>query len=272
MGRGNGEQPRFTTVYGNLAYRLGVWEKQSSFYFQGKSCQNNISGNIVYGDPRAGVNFDDGFGGGSLVSRNLMFATSTETGQGIFNSWDRQFYLTDVDVTPGTKQWDEISHNLMMDTTTIDSRGPHAGMEAIDNDDGSSYYKTHGNVFAYSLGGMKNDINGHDNWHFDNMYLHVSGPMVDISTNMIQGHEDHFFNNTIVASSRGGGGKGAARYELIARCHVGNPVVYDNRIYTINGNATQCGGPLLNGTTVGKWPSDEQLIGLARLQLEMPTP
>ena len=39
----NGEQPRFTTVYGNLAYRLGIWEKQSSFYFQGKSCQNNIT-------------------------------------------------------------------------------------------------------------------------------------------------------------------------------------------------------------------------------------
>lgn len=87
----NGEQPRFTTVYGNLAYRLGVWEKQSSFYFQGK-CQYNITANIVYGDPRvrAGVNFDDGFGGGSLLSQNLMFATSTETGQGVFNSWDRQ--------------------------------------------------------------------------------------------------------------------------------------------------------------------------------------
>ena len=159
----------------------------------------------------------------------------------------------------------------MMDTTTIDSRGPHDGMEAIDNDDGSSYYKTHGNVFAYSQGGMKNDIGGHDNWHYDNMYLHVFGPVVDITTGMLPGHVDHFFNNTIVASSRGGGGKGGkASYELIGRCHTGNPVVYDNRIYTSNGNATQCGGALLNGTTVGRWPSDGQLIGWARSHLEMP--
>jgi hypothetical protein len=55
-----GDQPRFTTVAGNIASRLGVWEKQSSFYFQSKSCQNTITENIVYGDPRCGINFNDG--------------------------------------------------------------------------------------------------------------------------------------------------------------------------------------------------------------------
>jgi hypothetical protein len=82
-----GDQPRFTTVHGNMASRLGVWEKQSAFYFQSKSCQNNITGNIVFADPRAGVNYNDGFGGGSTLSRNLMFSTCDETGQGVFNSW-----------------------------------------------------------------------------------------------------------------------------------------------------------------------------------------
>ena len=30
----DGNQPRFTTVAGNIAYNLGIWEKQSSFFFQ----------------------------------------------------------------------------------------------------------------------------------------------------------------------------------------------------------------------------------------------
>ena len=41
---------------------------------------------------------------------------------------------------------------------------------AIDNDDGSCYYKTHHNFFAYA-GGMKNDFDGHDNHHYCNNML-----------------------------------------------------------------------------------------------------
>ena len=55
-GRG-GDQPRFTRVVGNIAYEIGIWEKQSSFYHQSKSCQNEISGNIHFQGPRAGINF-----------------------------------------------------------------------------------------------------------------------------------------------------------------------------------------------------------------------
>ena len=32
---------------------------------------NHIEGNIAYNGPRAGVNFDDGLGGGSTVTRNV---------------------------------------------------------------------------------------------------------------------------------------------------------------------------------------------------------
>ena len=50
---------------------------------------------------------------------------------------------------PGTKQWDEITANFFMNSINSDSRGSHSAMEAIDNDDGSAYYNTHSNVFAY---------------------------------------------------------------------------------------------------------------------------
>ena len=83
----NGDQPRFTRVLKNFAYRCGLFEKQSSFYFQAKSAQNTIKDNIFFHGPRAGMNFNDGFGGGSLVEGNLMFNTVMESGDhGPFNS------------------------------------------------------------------------------------------------------------------------------------------------------------------------------------------
>jgi hypothetical protein len=86
-----GTQPRFNQILYNFVHELGVFEKQSSFYFQAKSCQNNIKGNIFFNGPRAGINFNDGFGGGSNVTENLVLNTCRESGDhGPFNSWDRQ--------------------------------------------------------------------------------------------------------------------------------------------------------------------------------------
>ena len=87
---------------------------------------------------------------------------------------------------------------------------------------GSCYYKTHANVFAYSDGGMKNDFSGHDNHHFDNLYAYIRGPAVDITTNMQPGHEDYFYNNSVVASG--------GHYDLIARNTTQMPSVYNNKV------------------------------------------
>ena len=87
----DGNHPRFNQITLNLVREIGIWEKQSSFYFQAKSCMNNIQGNIHFNGPRAGVNFNDGFGGGSSLSENILFNTCRESGDhGPFNSWDRQ--------------------------------------------------------------------------------------------------------------------------------------------------------------------------------------
>ena len=68
-----GNQPRGTRVTENLVHEIGLWTKQNSFYFQSESFNNVIEGNIAYNGPRAGVNFDDGLGGGSVVTRNVLF-------------------------------------------------------------------------------------------------------------------------------------------------------------------------------------------------------
>ena len=42
---------------------------------------------VFFNGPRAGVNFNDGFGGGNEVTQNLIFSTCRESGDhGPFNS------------------------------------------------------------------------------------------------------------------------------------------------------------------------------------------
>ena len=114
----DGNQPRFSKILYNFVHESGIWEKQSSFYFQAKSCQNIIKGNIFFnGRPRAGINFNDGMGGGSNVTENLLFNTCRESGDhGPFNSWDRQVYITKVrNGTVATeREYDYITHNFMI--------------------------------------------------------------------------------------------------------------------------------------------------------------
>ena len=72
-------QPTRVNIIQNYCHELGIFEKQSSFYFQAKSQGNIISYNIFYNGPRAGINFNDGFGGGSKVYKNLLFNTCRES-------------------------------------------------------------------------------------------------------------------------------------------------------------------------------------------------
>ena len=37
------------------------------------SCQTHLEGNVFFSGPRAGMNFNDGFGGGNNVESNLLF-------------------------------------------------------------------------------------------------------------------------------------------------------------------------------------------------------
>ncbi len=74
-----GEFPANTTVRGNLASEIGVIAKQSSCWFQAKTAQTTLTGNVCFNVARAGFNFNDGFGGGDSVNNNLIFNTNRES-------------------------------------------------------------------------------------------------------------------------------------------------------------------------------------------------
>lgn len=75
----DGNQPRFTNVLYNFVHELGIYQKQSSPWFQAKSCQTLLKGNIMFNGPRAGINFNDGFGGANEITENLLFNQCRES-------------------------------------------------------------------------------------------------------------------------------------------------------------------------------------------------
>eukprot|EP00729_Bicosta_minor_P016444 gene16444-2166_t len=68
-----GNQPRGSKIIGNIVSEVGMWEKQSSAWFQAVTAQSQIHGNVFYNGPRAAINVNDGFGGGDDISNNLIF-------------------------------------------------------------------------------------------------------------------------------------------------------------------------------------------------------
>lgn len=220
-------------------------------------------GNIFFNGPRAGINFNDGFGGGSNVTENLLLNTCRESGDhGPFNSWDRQVFVTKVrnGTAQTDKDWDYIFNNFMI--------ANYHSILAIDNDDGSNYYQTHDNFFAYSGKGMKNDFGGHDNRHFNNIYAYVG---IGFGINgQLPGHEDYFYNNQVIQMADGDYGN--------PQCTApGKTVVHDNHIYTPTGKVTECKMSLAEwqaqgndpGTKASTWPTDDDLVQMTRKLLNI---
>ena len=57
----SGNQPRHNVVAYNLCRELGVWEKQSSCWFQAKAALTELVGNVCFNGGRAGFNFNVSF-------------------------------------------------------------------------------------------------------------------------------------------------------------------------------------------------------------------
>jgi hypothetical protein len=158
------------------------------------------------------------------------------------------------------KEWDYIFQNFMI--ANYDS------ILAIDNDDGSAYYKTHDNFFAYSNAGMKNDFGGHDNHHYNNIYAYVNKGFGINS--QLKGHEDYFYNNTVVQNNDGDYGNMKCSGD-------GMTVVHDNKIYTPTGKVTECGMSLSAwqakgndpGTTTATFPDDDALVKMMQQLLDI---
>jgi len=152
----SGNQPWRTILERNVMRELGIFQKQSSAVVLVKASRTTIRHNIMFNMPRAAINFNDMAGGGDLVKENLIFNTCRESGDhGPINSWDRQPFLTSVKTGEPSfvPEYRRISHNLIF--------ANYGAGSALDNDDGSSWYRVHNNVF-YNSEGFKMDYGGHD--------------------------------------------------------------------------------------------------------------
>ena len=78
-------------ISNNIAREMGVFQKQSSFYFQATSCLVTVEKNIFFNGPRAGINVNDGFGGGNDVNTNLIFNMCRESGD--HGPWNRYLFV-----------------------------------------------------------------------------------------------------------------------------------------------------------------------------------
>jgi len=257
----NGDQPRGTQILNNICHEIGLWQKQSSFWFQAVTAQTVLKGNIFFNGPRAAVNFNDGFGGGDELTENLLINTCRESSDhGPWNSWDRVPYITNLrhgsgkpSIIPATR---DLHHNFII--------GTYNSQEQIDTDDGSAYFETHHNFLTYADNGLKSDFGGHDHvWH-DNVVAYT-GSCWGVWN--FYGYNDGFYNNKCVFRSGSG---------YHSDCNMATGwVIHSNQVYSSSGKLNACGTTLKNwvsqghdkGTTIGKWPSDDELIGWGRALL-----
>ena len=169
--------------------------------------------------PRAGINFNDGFGGGNLVKLNLGFNMVRETGDhGPFNSWDRQPYLTKVKdgMTPSLEPAvSNLTANFLLNN--------YHGTFPIDHDDGSCYYYDSYNYLVY--GGYKNYL-GHTKVVKYNFYVYP-----DASESLMKKDFGAFFKKPFCAVSNGAstGDLPSGWGEVWANnsCVIGNPNIYE---------------------------------------------
>ena len=273
-----GNFPRFTMVMNNIVREVGIWEKQSSAWFQAKSAQNYIGYNIIFNLARAGINFNDGFGGGSEVEGNIIFNTCRESSDhGPINSWDRQPFLTTVRTGQPSMipEFNEIHHNFLVSNYG----GVKGGM---DNDDGSTFYKVHHNFDVYGWG-PKNGGGGLE--YFGSLHAYLSQGMKGAPAQYSSpDYRNMFYNNTLIFANGSNayinepGGCGNPKKEPEF------PVTHDNMVYHSPNNPVyiHCGSDnytiaefqekmhLDSGSKdIPSWPSDKEIIGWAMELLQM---
>eukprot|EP00980_Cylindrotheca_fusiformis_P013649 scaffold3513_cov102-Cylindrotheca_fusiformis.AAC.10 len=262
-------QPRFSVIEENVMSNLGLYQKQSSGWGQNKACLNTIRNNVMFNLPRAAINFNDGLGGGNLVKGNVIFNTCRESGDhGPINSWDRMPFLTNTSgngpsFTP-----------LPTYTTKNIIMANYGASEGFDNDDGSSWYYTHDNVF-YLSDGFKMDYGGHDS-KFANNLVYAKNKHCFGTGSFREGHADAFFNNTcIVIDTRN---PAQSTVGTLYQCSTEGMNPTKNRYFTVSGNATWSCLPNPDpltlhemqqkgfeaNTIVGVVPDTDTIVGMAK--------
>ena len=233
----NGNQPRGTKIISNLIHETGIFGKQTSPYVQSLACETELTGNVFFNGPRAGINFNDGFGGGNKMMNNLIFNMVRETSDhGAFNSWDRQPYVTTVHDGHTPSLFPALSYiikNFIINN--YHSTWP------LDHDDGSCYYLDTYNYLVY--GGYKNYL-GHSKAAVYNTYIY---PDAIHSLKHLYIRYPYCANQngaTLTVLPSGWG-------EIWAnnKCIIGNPNIYFFDTCSTNGEDLQDLVPLTYGNT-----------------------
>ena len=286
-----GTQPRGTIVESNFVREMGIFEKQSSAWFQAKACGTLLRNNIFVNGPRAAINFNDGFGGNNSVVGNTIWNMCRESGDhGPINSWDRLPFLTHIkygnDEAPS---YEALPSTIARNVISAD----FGGSQAFDNDDGSSYYESHHNFF-YSSDGVKMDYKGHDSEFHHNLVVvnAYDGQNCLNGGGFPSAHRDSFHDNKcILAGCRGG--KNRSNHHAACQDIIGNFAcdakdlnasmasswkLYNNEYYTVHGNASlPCGVSIADaaaggsgvekGSSAHMLPTDAELIVFAKALL-----
>jgi len=147
-----GDFPLGTKIIGNLIHDVAVKLRGGCAIFQSLAARTEVAGNVIFSGPRAGINFNDAMGGGSVVQSNLVFDFVRETADhGNENSWNRLPFVTTVrDGSPSTQPaWNSNLRNFMFHT--------NFGFMSLDHDDGSSYWNDSYNFLVGGRGWTKHD-------------------------------------------------------------------------------------------------------------------
>ena len=228
----SGNQPRGTRIISNLVHESGIFGKQTSPYFQALACQTELVGNVMFNGPMAGINFNDGFGGGNLVEGNVAFNMNRETGDhGVFNSWDRQPYLTDVrdGHTPSlTAAQSNLTRNFFF--------GNYHSTWPIDHDDGSCYYFDTFNFLIY--GGYKN-LFGNSKVVKYNVYIYPDAVHSLSRLDKLTGYRMYPYCANSDGASTSSHPSGWGEVWVNNTCVIGNPDIYEFGSCTPTGDITK---------------------------------
>eukprot|EP00040_Diaphanoeca_grandis_P030603 m.181184 g.181184 ORF g.181184 m.181184 type:complete len:915 (-) comp32055_c0_seq4:30-2774(-) len=228
-----GNYPMQTRIHHNFVYEVATKMRGGSFFFQSLSARTELDHNVALNGPRAGVNFNDGMGGGNNVHHNLIGNFVRESADhGNENSWDRVPFITTINngsesLVPA---WTRNHHNFWV--------LPGFGSN-IDHDDGSAYYNDSYNVMVDGGGWTKHS--GPFQMALGNLWV-LSNGSSPLCAGGVGGDITPFADNTCVGDWEGvGEGVGAD----------GHTATWNNSFYTLDGTISVNGKSLAQAQAEG---------------------
>lgn len=152
--------PADCVVTNNLVHDCGVFGKQVAGAFLANALRITISHNHIYDMPRAGICFNDCFGGGHVLEFNEIDNAVRETSDhGPFNSWGREGYWCQTHAHDSTftsphhlgraqRYLDRYMRRTIIRNNYFHGIEGYGGgyRQAIDLDDGSSNFHLYNNL------------------------------------------------------------------------------------------------------------------------------